>query len=255
LSGLTGFLARLRSPGRKASSDAGPPDRWVFAGVGVGLLFIVVGWMSGVLRGVPWPLWALLPVGVLIVVSFADHDGWNIRRAMAYVAIQQRARWKGGEIPRTPSLAQRWLDDPANADADGLQKVSVLIALGDLAAATSMLETYVPTTDVQVAAVTRIRSYLRAIETGTVEMEPIRAAAANLAAEERRYQLTSSAWMQVWLDIEAHRPWRMRFADAIRDLGPHPVPGRVLAFIGLQQLIAPVATIIGTAISAVVLGW
>ncbi len=190
---------------------------------------------------------------MLIVVSFADRDGWNIRRAMAYVAIQQRARWTGSDIPRTPAQAQRWLDDPANANPDGLQKVSVLIALGNLAAATSALETYVPTTDVQIAGATRMRSYLRAVETGMVEMAPIRAAAANLAAEDRRYQLTAGAWMQVWLDIEAHRPWRTRFADAIRDLAPHPVPGRILAFIGFQQLAAPVATVIATAIMAVVL--
>jgi hypothetical protein len=227
----------------------------VFAGFGLGVLLIVVGWMTGWLRDVPWPLWAAIPVALLSVVSITDRDGWNVRRAMAYVAIQQRARWPGGAVPVVPSLAQAWLDDPKNASADGLQKVSVLIVVGNLAAARATLETFMPRTDVQVAAATRMRSYLRAVETGIVDMDPIRAATEALDEEDRRYQLTAAAWIQAWLDIEAKRPWRQRFADAVRELGPHRVPGRVLAFISVQQLAAPIATIIATAVVATVFGW
>ena len=57
------------------------------------------------------------------------------------------------------------------------------------------------------------------------------------------------------MDIEAHRPWRERFATAVRGLGPHPVPGRFLVVIGMQQLVAAIATALATAIIAVVFGW
>jgi hypothetical protein len=252
---LRALIERLRSPARKASSDAGPPDRWVFAGFGLAALIIAVGWFSGVLRDVPWPLWALIPVAILTIVGVADRDGSNIRRAMAYLAIQQRARWAGGPIPRGPSKSQAWLDDPANAGADGLQRVSMQVAVGDLAAAKATLDGYQPTTGVQVAAMARLRAHLQALETGTTDAAPILAATEGLSEDERRYQLTAAAWAQAWLDIEAHRPWRERFATAIRDLGPHPVPGRVLAFIGMQELAAPIATALATAIIASIFGW
>ena len=86
-------------------------------------------------------------------------------------------------------------------------------------------------------------------------MAPILAASQGLGDEDRRYQLTAAAWAQAWLDIEARRPWRQRFADAVRELGPHPVPGRILVFIGAQQLSAPIATILATWIIAAIAGW
>jgi hypothetical protein len=226
----------------------------VFAGFALGGALIVMGWLSGLLRDVPWPLWALIPAAIVTFIGLVDRDGWNIRRAMAYVAIRQRGRWAGGPIPRGPSLSQAWLDDPANAAADGLQRVSMQVAVGNLAAAKATLDTYEPTTGVQAAAVARMRSHLRAHETGTIDMAPIRAATEGLDEEERRYQLTAAAWAQAWLDIQARRPWRRRFADAVRELGPHAVPGWVLAFIGIQQLAAPIATLLATGIVASVLG-
>jgi hypothetical protein len=41
----------------------------------------------------------------------------------------------------------------------------------------------------------------------------------------------------------------------VRELGPHPVHGRILVFIGAQQLSAPIATILATWIIALVAGW
>jgi hypothetical protein len=251
---LRALIERLRSPARRALSDAGPPDRWVFAGFGLAVLIIAVGWFSGVLRDVPWPLWAVIPVAILTIVGLADRDGWNIRRAMAYIAITQRARWVGGPIPRGPSASQAWLDDSANAGVDGLQRVSMLIAVGNLTAARATLEAYEPKTGVQVAAMARLHAHLRALATGTFDMAPILVATEGLSEEERRYQLTAAAWAQAWMDIEAHRPWRERFATAVRGLGPHPVPGRFLAVIGMQQLVAAIATALATAIIAVVFG-
>jgi hypothetical protein len=233
-------------------SNAGPPDRLVFAGFGLGGAIVFVAWWLGLLDHVPWPFWALIPVAILAVISFADYDGWNIRHAMAYVALQQRARWPGpGPIPATPSMAQAWLDDPANAGADGLLKVSVMITAGNLTTARALLEDHVPTNDVQTAAATRIRAYFGARETGIIDMEPIRAVSEGLDEEDRRYQLTAAAWTQAWMDIEARRPWRDRFAATVRGLGPYAVPRRVEGIIGFQQFAAPFAVLLATAIMAV----
>ena len=252
---MRAFLERLRSPAQRAIRDAGPPHALVIIGFAVSGLLILVGWLAGPLADVPWPLWALIPVAVLSLISFADRDGWNIRRAMAYVALEQRARWSSGPVPRTATGAQAWLDDPAHADAEGLQKVSMLITLGNLAAGKAILDAYVPATAVQTAAVTRLRGYFAALETRSIDMAPIRAASEGLGEDDRRYQLAAAAWMQALMDIEAHRPWRQRFADTVRDLGPFRVPGRILAFIGFQQLSAPIATAIATAIVAGIAGW
>lgn len=247
---MNALLERIRSPGRKAWRDAGPPDRFVIAGFLLSAALVMIGWRSGALQDVPWPLWAVVPATVLTVICFADRDGWNIRRAMAYVALQQRVRWTRGPLPDTPAMAQAWLDDPANADASGLETASILITSGNRAAGSALLDSYVPETAMQTAGVARLRSYLQASEKGSLDMSPIRAAAEGLAADDRRYQLTSAAWMQAWMDIEARRPWRQRFADAVRDLGPYPVPRRALAFIWFQQLAAPIAILLATALAA-----
>jgi hypothetical protein len=174
---------------------------------------------------------------------------------MAHVALEQRIRWTRGQIPTTPSRAHGWLADPSNADANGLERMSVLIAAGDIPAARFALDEFVPTSPVQTVAALRMRSYLQALETGNVDIEPVRVAAAELAQDDRRYQLTSAAWMQVWLDIEARRPWRRRFADAVRDLGPFPVPRRYVAVLAFQELAAPIAVILATLIMAPIVGW
>jgi hypothetical protein len=248
---LSALLERFRSPGRKAWRDAGPPERFVIVGFVLSTALVIIGWLSGVLRDVPWPLWAVIPASVLTLISAADRDGWNIRRAMAYVAIQQRARWTRGPLPDTPTRAQAWLDDPVNTDASDLEKASILITSGNRAAGGALLDSYVPETAMQTASVARLRCYLRALETGSMDMDHVYAASDGLSADDRRYQLTSAAWMQAWMDIEAHRPWRWRFAAAVRDLGPYPVPGRALAFIGFQELAAPIATVLATVLVAI----
>ncbi len=82
----------------------------------------------------------------------------------------------------------------------------------------------------------------------------IRAATEGLADGERRYQLTSAAFSQAWLDIEAGRPWRSGFAQAARTLGPHPVPLPVGLWIAVQELAAPVAVVLATAIMVGIVG-
>jgi hypothetical protein len=97
-----------------------------------------------------------------------------------------------------------------------------------------------------------MRSFLDAGVSGTIDMEPIRVAAQGLPDADRRYQLSAAAFSQVWLDVEAHRPWRRGFAASIRGLGPFPVPAYVHAFIAVQELSAPIAVVLATVIMAAI---
>ena len=49
----------------------------------------------------------------------------------------------------------------------------MLLTVGNVSAARALLDAYVPATDVQVAAVARLRAHLGALETGTIDMAPI----------------------------------------------------------------------------------
>ena len=252
---MSALLERFRSPGRRAVREAGPPIRDVIGGAILAFIVIAVGWVAGPLRPVPWPLWMAIPVVILTAVAARDRDGWNVRRAMAYVALQQRARWTRGKIPATPALARAWLANPSNDDANGLERTSALVISGDIEAARATIDDFVPTTPVQAVAAVRLRSYLRALDTGTVDIEPVRAAAGGLSDDDRRYQLTATAFAQVWLDIEARRPWRQRFAAVVRDLGPFRIPRRFEAAIAVQQFAAPIAVLLAALIMAPIVGW
>jgi len=76
--------------------------------------------------------------------------------------------------------------------------------------------------------------------TRTVDVAAVAAAAATLPADERRYQVTSAAWTQAWLDVVARRPWRARFVAAVRDHGPFGLPFRYwFLAVALQELLMP----------------
>jgi hypothetical protein len=244
------LLERIRSPSGRAIRNAGPRDRDVAAGAILSVAVIAVAWLTGILQSVPWPAWMIIPFVILTAVAVGDADGWRIRRAMAYVALEQRKRWTRGRVPPTPTLAQRWLADPSNTDASGLERASVLFMAGDAAAATASLDAYVPTDAIEIAGLTRMRAVFRAKETGVVDMDAIRAATDGLADRERRYQLTSAAFSQAWLDIQAGRPWRTSFARAVRGLGPHAVPLHIGLWIAVQEMAAPIAVVLATVIMA-----
>ncbi len=248
------LLERIRSPSGRAVRNAGPRERDVAAGAILSVAVIGIAWSAGILRSVPWPAWMVIPFVILSAVAVADADGWRIRRAMAYVAIEQRKRWTRGQIPATPSVAQRWLTDPSNADASGLERASALFMTGDVAAASAVLDTFVPSDATEAAGSTRMRSVFQARETGVVDMGAIRAAIDGLPHGERRYQLTSAAFSQAWLDIKAGRPWRSAFAQAARELGPHRVPAHVGLWIAVQELAAPIAVVLATAIMVGLVG-
>ena len=150
------LFERFRSPSGRAIRNAGPRDRDVAAGAILSVAVIAIGWLTGILRSVPWPAWMVIPFVILSAVGVADADGWRMRRAMAYVAIEQRRRWTRGRIPATPSSAQEWLADPSNADASGLERASALFMTGDAAAASAALDRCVPRDAMEAAGLTRI---------------------------------------------------------------------------------------------------
>jgi hypothetical protein len=85
-------------------------------------------------------------------------------------------------------------------------------------------------------------------------MAPILVATEGLSEEERRYQLTAAA---MGAGVDGHRG-ASALAGAIRNSGARsrapPGSGRFLAVIGMQQLVAAIATALATAIIAVVFG-
>lgn len=249
------LLERIRSPSWRAVRNAGPPEWEVLAGAIVSVAVMATAWLTGILRTVPWPFWATIPVFILAIVGIADRDGWRVRRAMAYLAIEQRKRWSHGKIPTTPSGARAWLLDPANADAGPSERASALFTAGDVAAASATIDANVPVNPIESASRARLLASFRARQTGIVDMEGIEAATEGLTGEERRYQLTSAAFSQAWLDIEAGRRWRDRFVVTVRALGPYPVPLRVHTVIVAQELAAPIAVVLGTAFVSLLVGW
>ncbi len=246
------IIARLRSPATRALRDAGPPNRQVIVAAAVGLLVDLALWLLGPLRGLPWPVLAIAPAAMTMIVAIADRDGWIVRRAMMDIAVQQRARWSPGGFPASPAAAEAWLEHPANMGASALQRASVLIAAGRHDEASTLIEAMAPENLAQQASALRIGAFLRGRTSGSIDVAATRAAIDRLRLEpsERRYQVSSLAWSQVWIDVERGRPWRAAFADAVRDLGPFRVPARMGLLIGLQQLAAPFAIVLATAIVA-----
>lgn len=258
---MAAIVARLRSPATRALREAGPPNRQVIVAAGIGLLFDLVLWLLGPTRGMPWPVNAIAPAALTSIVALVDRDGWMVRRAMVDVAVQQRDRWARGGFsagrggfPAGPAAAAAWLEDPANSGASTLERASVLIGAGRHDEAAALIETMAPETETQHASALRIGAFLRGRTSGSIDVAATRAAIDRLALEsnERRYQLTSLAWSQVWIDVERRRPWRAAFADAVRDLGPFPVPGRMALIIWLQHFAAPFAIVLATAIVALI---
>ena len=81
-------------------------------------------------------------------------------------------------------------------------------------------------------------------------MKVVRDAAGPLAPADARYHLVAAAWSQAWLDLTDGRPWRKRFALAIRDLGPFEVPARLRLWMAVQQLAAPIACLVASPVMA-----
>lgn len=248
------FLDRVRSPGQRAMRGAGPSDRLVIAAVVVGVSAGAVLWLIGADARPPWLLLLGIPAVLTAIIAVADRDGWRVREAIAYVALQQTARWTRGPLLRTTRAAEAWLAEPANADATTPERTSALIAAGHWAEAETLVAGAEGSTDAERASIARLRATIAAHPNGDIDLLAVRAAAAGLPSDERRYHVTAAAWSQVWLDLTARRVWRPRFAAAVRDLGPFPLPVRVRFWIAFQQLAAPIACVLAMVILAGALG-
>lgn len=227
----------------------------MIAAVVVGISAGAILWIVGADTRPPWLLLLGIPAVLTAIVAVADRDGWRVREAMAYVALQQTARWSRGPLLRTTPAAEAWLADPANAEATTPERTSALIAAGHWAEAETLVAGAEGSTDTERASIARLRATIAAHPDGDIDLDAVRAAAASLPPHERRYHVAAAAWSQVWLDLAARRVWRPRFAAAVRDLGPFPVPRRVRAWIAFQQLAAPIACVLAFVILAGVLGW
>jgi hypothetical protein len=241
------LLERLRSPGSRAFRDAGPPDSRLLAALaGSGILVVVLGWT--VVGPDTWPLLAVIPVGLTLGIALSDRDGWAMREAMVFVAVEQRRRFARGRLPTSPREADTWLADPAHGDATGLERASVLLVANRYADALALLDAAGVTTDLDRVRSIRIRS---TVETMTdpskpIDVDGVRKAAASLPIEERRYQVVSAAWSQAWVDVIARRPWRQRFAAVAREFQPYPLPRHMWLFgVALQELSLPLILALG----------
>jgi hypothetical protein len=235
------LLERLRSPGARAFRDAGPSDRRLVAAlVGSVLLAVVLAWT--VAGPDDWPFLALIPIGLTLGIALADRDGWTMREAMVFVAVEQRRRWSRGKLPATPRAANAWLADPGNDDATGLERAGVLLVANRHAEALALLEAAGMATDLDRVRAVRIRSTAEAMTdpSKAIDVDGVRVEAASLPIDERRYQVVSAAWSQAWLDVVARRPWRRRFAAVAREFAPYRLPRHQwLLGVAPQELLLP----------------
>ena len=153
-----GYLEWLQDPSSRALRDAGPPAGQVFAGLVVAVAIAII--LSS--RENPiGPFWVVVEgAGALCtgIVAVADRDGWRIRKALAYIGLNQRSRWGRGSMPESPTEAAAWLEDAANADASALERASILIGIDRWAEARALLDECIPSTDHERAWLVRIRS-------------------------------------------------------------------------------------------------
>jgi hypothetical protein len=225
-----------------AIRTAGPPVAWVAIAAAVGLIAVIVLWVIGVHD--PATLVAV-PFIAFVVVCIVDRDGWRIRMATAELAALQRQRWNWGRLPADPMTADAWL--AAHPDAPLLDRAGTLVTAGRAREARALIETAVGATPEDAIRLERMRLTIDAALAGAaLDQRAIDAferlpELAAVSDAERRYHRLSLAWSVAWFEIQAHRPWRAAFADAVRGLGPFRPPPRYLVFHGVQQLALPIA--------------
>jgi hypothetical protein len=214
----------------------------------------VLAVVAAIAAGGPDLRW--IAAGLLVprlVPGIADRDGWRVRAAMAYVAIEQRRQWRHGRPPITPAAANAWLDGEAGQAATALERAGVMVTAGRRAEALAALDGAAVASDLDRVRQLRLRSTIGAMAgTGEIDLDQVREAAAALPMEQRRYQVVSAAWSQAWLDVNAGRPWRDRFAAVAHEFAPYPLPRPIWAFgVALQQLVLPISIVLALAILSV----
>lgn len=245
------LLDRVRGPGPKALRDAGPPQWQVIAAVlGGGVLDVVLALVAW--RDLPLAAYVVPPFILTLAVSLADRTGVPVRRAIAWVGMEQRRRWTG-RLPISKGGAERWLADPP-PDAGPFERASALLTAGRPADAAAVLERFEPASSSDRVRLGRLRaSVAAALDPGAaLDMSAVRAAVADLPPAEARYHLVSAAWTQAWLDISRRRPWRERFAAVAVAHQPYELPARVGAMLVVQQFAGPIACVLAGLIVLVI---
>jgi hypothetical protein len=247
---MAAYIERLKSPIGEALWAAGPPSGQILGALGLAVVLTVVLSLADASFGPPWYTLGLIGLLLTGVVSVIDRDGWRIREAFAYLALQQRARWRQADVPEGTEEVQAWLDDPANIGASNFERATMLFNADRWDDADRLLAQTVPRDDQERAVLIRLRSTVAAQPSGEIDQAALRDAISSLPEAEGRYQLLSAIWSQAWLDVTAGRPWRTRFAEAVRDLGPYDLPVWARVSLALEQLTAPIACVAALLIAA-----
>jgi hypothetical protein len=229
---------------------AGPPIAWDLVALGVGAVLVAIA------VNLDGPIRAIV-VGLAFVVfsvpAALDRTGWRVRLAMSHLAMEQRRRAAGRDVPRTPAGADRWLARSAGEPAD-LTRASVLLTAGRTAEAREVVERFVPASPEDRARVARMRAAIDGLEDGILDTTPADEAIAALPADLQRYHRLSLAWSVAWVEAANGRPWRDRFAAAGDGLRWADVPPRYRLLHAAQEL-AVLAAGLGLILILVVLGW
>jgi len=236
---------RFTRPDVRAYRDAGPSRRTELLAAIAGFVIdalLLLATFNKLPWDVLWPVLLVIPMLVTTVVAVRDRDAWLARSAIAWLALEQRRRW-GPSLPTTPGAAERWLNSAAATEAAPLVRAGVLISAGRLDDAQAELNAIEPTTDLDRLRSLRLHETLETIAHAErdVDVSAIRAAAASVSAEDRRYNLLAAAGSQLWKDITRRRPWRDRFATTAREFAPYAIPVRVRLALAIQQLTMPMA--------------
>jgi hypothetical protein len=247
---MAAYIERLKSPTGETLWAAGPPSGQILGALGLAVVLTVVLSLADASFGPPWYTLGLIGLLLTGFVSVIDRDGWRIREAFAYLALQQRARSREGDVPEGPEEVQAWLDDPANIRASNLERATMLFNADRWDEADRLLAQTVPRDDQERAVFIRLRSTAAAQPSGEIDQTALRDAVSSLPKAEGKYQILSAIWSQAWLDVTAGRPWRTRFAEAVRDLGPYDLPVWAQVSLALEQLAAPIACVAGLLIAA-----
>ena len=246
--GLAEVIHRIRSPGGRALSNAGPPDQDSWLGLlAGGLIDIPIVIFGGLDWATWWPLLLLPPIAITAAVAIRDRDGWTIRMAAMALGMEQRRRWQHGRIPETPASIEKWLADGSAAAASNLDRAAAFTNTGRFAEARAELSAEPPGNDADRVRALRLEAAITGLEdpAGDMDMTAVREAARTLPGDERQYQMLGAAWSAAWLDVMRRRPWRDRFAAIAKEFEPYRVPLRYRFPQATSQLAMPLAIALG----------
>jgi hypothetical protein len=223
---------RQQNPMLHAVRTAGPTRGWLAVGAVAGAAIMLV-----LAFGLQiWsPLIAVLvAVVVFIGVGLKDRDAWIARCAIYQFGARQDERIKPG-YPIGAAAAIRWIADPANASADDVTRAFVLMNAGRPDDALAVVDRGDRRTPMAEAGAERLRLSVRRERGKTVDRSRFDAVTAGLPRDEQIWQRHALATMFLVRDIADDVPWRDRYVDAVRDLGPWHLPRRAWFVILTQQ--------------------